>query len=137
LPSRFTRTLLAVCLSSLAICLGGCEELKTNTIADDSFLVTPDDGGTLAVDGGSLEDAVREGIEECRRILIDAGRGSGPPQFDYCSIAWFYEGCPLRVCAEELARKIRPRCPPRDAGVETTDSKLCDTVVWPFVSNEP
>jgi len=129
--------LLALCVSWIACGISGCEELKTHTIADDSFLVTPDDAGAPEVDGGSLEDVVRDALAVCRQLLIDAERVDGPRPFDYCSIAWFYEGCPLRVCAEQLARKVEPRCPPRDAGAETPESKLCDAVVWPFLPAEP
>ena len=126
---------MAVCVSWIACGIGGCEELKTQTIADD-FFVTPDDAGA-PVDGGSLEDVVVDALDVCRQLLIDAERMDGPRPFNYCSIAWFYQGCPLRQCVEQLARKVEPRCPPRDAGVETPESKLCETAVWPFLPAQP
>ena len=101
--------------------------MQTNYVADDSLVVAP-------VDAGTIEDVIRESLADCRLTLLDAGRiGAGPPPFNYCSIAWFYEGCPMRVCAEELARKLEPRCPPRDAGVQSEESVVCETVVWPFL----
>lgn len=130
-PRRVARVIAAVAALSCVFCTAGCDELQSRTVADDSPRLSPTDAGTL-------EDVLRDAVVECRLSLVDAGRvpAAGPPPFDYCSLAPFYEGCPLRVCAEVLARRVEPRCPPRDAGVDTADSRLCEAVVWPFLSGD-
>lgn len=112
----------------------GCEALQTRTIGDD----TPK---LAVVDAGSLEDVIREVITECRQALIDAGRfgttDGAPAVIDVCTVTPFYEGCPLRVCVARLAERVAPQCPPRDASVETADSRFCDAVIWPFLPEAP
>jgi hypothetical protein len=130
-PTRHLLATPATVLGLLALC--ACDGTLTGTIADDTRKVA-------VVDAGSLRDVVREVLMECREELIDAGRipGAGTEAgLDVCSVAWFYEGCPLRVCAEKLVERVAPQCPPRDSGVETADSRFCETVVWPLVPQEP
>ena len=132
MAGRVTRVWVAVSLLLSACWLTGCDDLYQRTVADDSLKVVP-------VDAGSLEDVLRESILQCRQVLLDAGRGGGgPPVFDYCSVGLFFEGCPLRVCVEQFAVKVEPRCPARDSGVEDTlDSRICEELVWPFLPNKP
>jgi hypothetical protein len=126
---KLARRVLVAC-AVLALCASlGCEAVQTRTIADDTRKLA-------VVDAGSIDDIIREVIQECRLALIDAGRipsGGAPAVIDVCTVTPFYEGCPLRVCVARLAERVAPQCPPRDAGIETSDSRFCDAVIWPFL----
>lgn len=126
-----SRAHLAVVSGVLALStVVGCDAVQRGTIGDDTRQLE-------VVDAGSLDEVIREVIAECRLALLDAGRIGAPAVIDVCTVTPFYEGCPLRVCVSRLVERVAPQCPPRDAGTETSDSRFCDAVIWPFLPDSP